>query len=73
MKPNSIDWHKDCLKNRHKYIERMQKELQELQTEINASVSGSLFYHKQIMTAESEGIKEFDREKYLVKRNKKNA
>lgn len=67
-----LEWHKKNLENFHDSIERLQAEIEQQKTKLNLMVSRALFSHKQMIKAEELGLDEFDPDKFLVKRVKKN-
>jgi len=64
----SIEWHKECLKNREDSLNSDKKFLEIERIRLNKCRLAVSRYQAQISIAEKEGKKEFDREKYAIKR-----
>lgn len=69
---NSLQWHKENLKNVKIYTEGLYKELLSLQVKIDMAEERSELYERQISAAEKEGKTSFDAERYLKLRKKGN-
>ena len=60
-----------CLANQLENLNRKMKELERHQAEYSATRNRYLIYRDQIARANAEGKSDFDRERYGVKRGKK--
>jgi hypothetical protein len=64
-----IRWHKDCLENTKKYLNGLKAELSRLQETIRYSENEVSIYENQIKLAVAKGRREFDRDRFCIKRN----
>lgn len=63
----SIEWHKECLYNWKKSLERKEQELERKKREAEKMLQSILFYEEQIRKAEKQGKDGFDSELFLKK------
>lgn len=68
----ALDWHRQCLANMRKNLERSEAELIRLQNDVDRSRKEIEHAAAQIAEAERRGLDEYDREKFL-KRDKKRS
>ena len=72
MAVKPLEWHKSNLKNNEAYLTRLRDEWVQVRKvflgRINQAVRDADEYRKQIVLAEKEGRKVFDREKYNKRR-----
>jgi len=68
MKINSIEWHKENLKNWKISNDNKQEQIKREQKNLEESIERWKFYELQISKAQILGKDRFDREKFLVKR-----
>ena len=61
----TIDWHEDCLNNRRNNEREREVELDLIQSELNTLKRQNRFYELQIAAAKSQGMTEFDRDRFL--------
>ena len=66
-----IAWHKECLANEKFHLEREIHQIHEMQERIDRLKANVEFYERQIVTAEAQGREEFDSNKFLVVRKRK--
>ena len=64
----SIEWHKDCLKNQKRNLENEIKILHGLQIARNLQQEGMEHYELQINTAKNKGKSSFDRDRFMKKK-----
>lgn len=67
MSKMNLDWHKNCLKNTYSHLERLKRQLEELQDVIKRNEQECTFYHVQVHNAEVEKKDGFDSELYMKK------
>jgi len=65
-----LHWHKQCLKNQKAYLNELKRDLDKVQKNYENCLNSTLFYIKQVETAEKEGKDGFDPDKYLKPRSK---
>ena len=63
----AIDWHKQCLANWAKNLERDQAELARKIAAVERNKCEIAFYNKQIITAEAKKMDGFDCERFMLK------
>ena len=64
----TIEWHRDCLKNRKVYLDEERAKLERLKSDIDSSARAYNLLAAQIDMAEKEGKKKFDADRYAVTR-----
>lgn len=68
-----ISWHEECLKNSKEFTDRIRENIKRLQADLTRNEAENEFSERQIMEAKKRGLKEFDREKFLIpKKNNQN-
>lgn len=73
MSKMSIEWHEQCLRNQNTHLTHEEQVLQQ-QAERVARLRREFFsYEDQIAEAKRRGMDGFDRERLLVKRERKTA
>jgi len=60
-----IAWHKECLSNIYKSLERKKARLEQLQAEVDRDAKSATFYHVQVHEAETAKEDGFDSDLYL--------
>ncbi len=68
MKKQPIMWHKQCLQNQFKSLERQIVDVDRAKKLLDKAVNDYRFYSAQIELAEKEGKDGFDSQKYGYKR-----
>jgi len=61
----TLEWHKECLKNRLKGLEEKRRILERQQREIAREEKEIEFYTLQIQTAEQKKKKSFDTDRFM--------
>lgn len=69
-KINSVEWHMENLKNMKSHIEREQNYVNSQEKRLSELISNASLLDLQINVAIREGKKNFDSDKFLIKRNK---
>ena len=62
----AIEWHEECLKNHNGSIERMKRDIERLQENLDRSMRDASHYAAQISRAKRENKTRFDRERFKV-------
>lgn len=60
-----IGWHEECLRNFSEYLTRKQKQLEDLQSEVNKMILEEKFRQFQIHTAKERNLDGFDEDRFL--------
>ena len=68
MKPNSIEWHRMCLGNWIANIARNRALAESAMSSVERQEDELETYEQQIEEAESRGLAEFDRDKFMKSR-----
>lgn len=66
----SVEWHKNCLRNQKSYVQELKEELQRKADQVQSLEEGVVFYSLQIETAEKKKKLSFNRDLFLKKRKK---
>jgi mRNA-degrading endonuclease RelE of RelBE toxin-antitoxin system len=61
---NSVEWHKNCLKNIKKYREKLLKRIEDLKEDLEKTNREIFIYEQQIIRAEKLNKKEFDSDRF---------
>lgn len=64
-KAMSLNWHRECLKNKQIYLLKKQEELKRLIQQVERDEKELLFYRIQIFNAEETGKERFDSDRYM--------
>ena len=67
----TIAWHKSCLANMRRHLERETEELEQRAASVERHRKNTHFLFLQIERAEAEGRDGFDGDKFMVKREAK--
>ena len=70
MNYQSIEWHKECLKNQVATAQEQVERIKQLRKENDRLVSNIFEYDEQIKRAEKEGKESFDRDSYNKQKKK---
>jgi len=68
MMKESIDWHKECLKNQKLDLDEKRATLERMTIGVEEDARSYNFYLAQILRAEKEGRNGFDRERFSIKK-----
>ncbi len=66
-----LSWHQENLKNSLYYQQTLEKQLRQLQTQVQLTIKSNELRQKQIETAIAKGLREFDADKFLVQKTSK--
>jgi len=67
MSKMPLAWHKECLSNTYKSLERKKEQLANLEKEVAKDLQKATFYHVQLREAERQGKDGFDSDLFMKK------
>lgn len=67
MAKQSMEWHKQCLKNRYASVGEKKKKLAWLMAEVDRDEKENTFYHLQIHEADKQGKDGFNADLFMKK------